>query len=54
MGLTKLAEQFGTIPRYAFEGEWWKNDSIKSGQELAGCHGAPRNSIEVGEPIWVE
>jgi putative transposase len=46
-----------TMLRYALEGEWWKTkmDSIKeSGQELPGSHETARNSIEAGEPAWVE
>jgi hypothetical protein len=44
-----------TMLRYAFEGEWWKTESIKeSGQELPGSHETVRNSIEADEPAWVE
>ena len=36
-----------TILRYTHEGEWWNKDSEKeSGQELAGCHEAARNSFQ--------
>lgn len=36
-----------TMLRYAYEGEWWKTDSKhESGQELAGCHEATRNSFQ--------
>ena len=35
-----------TMLRYAYEGEWWKQDSKESGQELPGCRKVSRNSLK--------